>query len=100
MRATQFRTMQFRPGQLKSGMRVCGALVCALQLAIAAQNPAAHVRNFEKVDAHVYRGGEPTAVGLTELTITAFAQCSVYSTFSVPVRASNSSDEYQPCAKT
>lgn len=67
MRATQFRIMQFRSGQVKSGIRISGALICALQLAIAAQNPAAHVRNFEKVDAHVYRGGDPTAVGLTEL---------------------------------
>ena len=26
-----------------------------------------HVRNFAKVDDHIYRGGEPTLVGLTEL---------------------------------
>ena len=42
-------------------------MLCALQLVLAAENPAAHVRNFAKVDQHVYRGGDPTAVGLTEL---------------------------------
>jgi protein tyrosine/serine phosphatase len=42
-------------------------LFCALQLVFAAEKPAAHVRNFEKVNEQVYRGGDPTAVGLTEL---------------------------------
>jgi len=33
----------------------------------AAELPAIHVRNFDKVNDHVYRGGEPTAVGVGEL---------------------------------
>ncbi len=57
------------PGRtrLTISIRGLGLLVCALQFVLAAENPAAHVRNFAKVDEHVYRGGEPTAVGLTEL---------------------------------
>jgi len=44
------------------------ALCCAVQLAFAADAPAAvHVRNFGKVNDHLYRGGEPTLVGLEEL---------------------------------
>ncbi len=57
------------PAQIISRIRVrnLGLLFCALQLVFAAEQPAAHVHNFIKVDEHVYRGGEPTAVGLTEL---------------------------------
>ncbi|MBV9156317.1 MAG: tyrosine-protein phosphatase, partial [Acidobacteriaceae bacterium] len=33
----------------------------------AAQQPAAHVRNFGKVDDHIYRGAEPSVIGLQEL---------------------------------
>ena len=33
----------------------------------AADLPAVHVRNFDKVNEHIYRGGEPTAIGLEEL---------------------------------
>jgi tyrosine-protein phosphatase SIW14 len=48
-------------------MRGLGLLFCALQLVFAGEKPAAHVRSFEKVNEQVYRGGDPTAVGLTEL---------------------------------
>lgn len=51
----------------KTAVTTLGLLLCGLQLVLAAENPAAHVRNFAKVDQHVYRGGDPTAVGLTEL---------------------------------
>lgn len=54
--------MEFRPT-----IRGFGLLVCALTFVSAAENPAGHVRNFDKVNNQVYRGGEPTAVGLTEL---------------------------------
>jgi protein tyrosine/serine phosphatase len=47
--------------------RRLGLLLCALQFVFAAENPAAHVRNFAKVNDQIYRGGDPTAVGLTEL---------------------------------
>jgi protein tyrosine/serine phosphatase len=43
-------------------------LGCAAQLALSAQNPAApHIRNFGKVNDHLYRGGQPTQRGLEEL---------------------------------
>ncbi len=41
----------------------CSAIVAALLCAAA----EVHVRNFDKVDDHIYRGGEPTLVGLQEL---------------------------------
>jgi tyrosine-protein phosphatase SIW14 len=43
------------------------AVCCVLEVAWAADAPAVHVRNFGKVNDHIYRGGEPTAVGLEEL---------------------------------
>ena len=43
------------------------ALCCVLQAAVAANAPAAHVRNFGKVNDHIYRGGQPMLVGLQEL---------------------------------
>ncbi|MGA8026193.1 MAG: tyrosine-protein phosphatase [Bryobacteraceae bacterium] len=42
-------------------------LLCAFQLSIAAQSPAAHIGNFGKVNDHIYRGAEPSLVGLQEL---------------------------------
>ena len=48
-------------------VRNVGLIFCALQLVFAAEKSAAHVHNFIKVDEHVYRGADPTAVGLTEL---------------------------------
>jgi protein tyrosine/serine phosphatase len=55
------------PARSKTVVTTLGFLLCGLQVALAAENPAAHVRNFAKVDQYVYRGGDPTAVGLTEL---------------------------------
>lgn len=51
----------------KTTIRSFGLLFCVLSLLFAAENPAGHVRNFDKVTDHIYRGGDPTAVGLTEL---------------------------------
>lgn len=42
-------------------------LCCLVGLASAQHDPAAHVRNFGKVNDHLYRGGEPSLVGLQEL---------------------------------
>lgn len=42
-------------------------LCCVFRLAVAADSPASHVRNFGKVNDHLYRGGEPELVGLQEL---------------------------------
>ncbi len=42
-------------------------LACAVQLSISAEPPAAHVRNFDRVNDHLLRGGEPSLVGLQEL---------------------------------
>ena len=52
---------------MRSAVRKLALLVCVLQLAIAADKPAAHVRNFGQVNDHIYRGGEPSLVGLQEL---------------------------------
>jgi tyrosine-protein phosphatase SIW14 len=41
--------------------------VTAASFCAAADLPAVHVRNFDKVNDHLYRGGEPTAVGVQEL---------------------------------
>jgi protein tyrosine/serine phosphatase len=46
---------------------VFAALFCVLPVVYAQEAPAAHVRNFGKVNEHIYRGGEPTLVGLQEL---------------------------------
>lgn len=52
---------------MRTKIRCAGLLFCAFSLVFAAENPAGHVRNFDKVNEYIYRGGEPTAVGLTEL---------------------------------
>jgi tyrosine-protein phosphatase SIW14 len=52
---------------LRRSIRSFALLFCTLQLVVAAEKPAAHVRNFDKVNDQIYRGGDPTAVGLTEL---------------------------------
>lgn len=41
--------------------------ICLVHVSIAAEAPAPHVRNFSKVNDHLYRGGEPSLVGLQEL---------------------------------
>ena len=43
------------------------AVLCVTSLAFAAENPAAHVRNFGEVNDHLFRGAEPSLVGLQEL---------------------------------
>ena len=48
-------------------MRALLIFVSAVALSAAADLPAIHVRNFDKVNDHLYRGGEPTAVGVGEL---------------------------------
>jgi tyrosine-protein phosphatase SIW14 len=48
------------------GSRLLVALACAANL-IAAEPPAIHVHNFAKVNDRIYRGGEPSLVGLQEL---------------------------------
>ena len=50
--------------RLLSGLVLWSA---ALHYAVAQLPPAAHVRNFGKVDNTVYRGGEPSPVGIEEL---------------------------------
>ena len=42
-------------------------LICLVQLGAGADVPAPHVRNFVRVNEHLFRGGEPTVVGLQEL---------------------------------
>lgn len=42
-------------------------LLCLVQLSAGADAPAPHVRNFDRVSEHLFRGGEPTVVGLQEL---------------------------------
>lgn len=42
-------------------------LLAAAQLVAAVEPPAVHVKNFGQVDSHVYRGAEPSPVGLEEL---------------------------------
>lgn len=48
-------------------MRAVLILLSAVALSAAADLPAIHVRNFDKVNDHLYRGGEPSAVGVGEL---------------------------------
>jgi protein tyrosine/serine phosphatase len=42
-------------------------LFSAISLCAAADLPVVHVRNFDKVNDYLYRGGEPSAVGIQEL---------------------------------
>ena len=42
-------------------------LVCAVWVAAGADLAATHVRNFDRVNNHLFRGGEPSLVGLQEL---------------------------------
>lgn len=48
-------------------MRAVLILAGAAWLCAAAELPVVHVRNFDKVNDHIYRGGEPSVVGLQEL---------------------------------
>jgi protein tyrosine/serine phosphatase len=43
------------------------AFLCLASLTFAAENPAAHVRNFGEVNEHLFRGAEPSLAGLQEL---------------------------------
>lgn len=41
----------------------------ALSLCLASERPSSvHIRNFDKVNDHIYRGGEPTVDGLQQLS--------------------------------
>jgi tyrosine-protein phosphatase SIW14 len=42
-------------------------LLCLVRLAAGADLSASHVRNFARVNDHLFRGGEPSLVGLQEL---------------------------------
>lgn len=42
-------------------------LLFVVRLSFAGNNPAEHVRNFDRVNDHLFRGGEPSLVGLQEL---------------------------------
>lgn len=53
--------------RLRGSIQTLALFLCAFQLVIGTEKPAAHVRNFDKVNDQIYRGGDPTAVGLTEL---------------------------------
>ena len=44
-----------------------GAVICLASFCVGADAPATHVRNFDRVNNHLFRGGEPSLVGLTEL---------------------------------
>lgn len=41
--------------------------ICLVQLSLAAEIKIQHVRNFDEVNEHLYRGAEPSPVGLQEL---------------------------------
>ena len=48
-------------------MRLLLVLASAATLCAAADLPPVHVKDFAKVNEHIYRGGAPTEVGLQEL---------------------------------
>ncbi|MBV9223284.1 MAG: tyrosine-protein phosphatase [Acidobacteriaceae bacterium] len=41
--------------------------LCFASAAISADLPVMHIRNFDRVNDHIYRSGEPSVVGLQEL---------------------------------
>jgi tyrosine-protein phosphatase SIW14 len=41
--------------------------LCCISAAVGADLPVPHIRNFDRVNDHVYRSGEPSTVGLQEL---------------------------------
>src|SRR5438309_2566207 len=48
-------------------LRVAAVSACLVSLCTAAELPVIHVRNFDRVNDHLYRGGVPTPVGLQEI---------------------------------
>lgn len=48
-------------------MRLLFVLASAAALCAAADLPPVHVKNFDRVNEHIYRGAAPTEVGLQEL---------------------------------
>lgn len=52
---------------IRTAQRLAFGVCCAIQLVYAGETAATHVRNFGKVNDHLYRGGEPTLTGLQEL---------------------------------
>lgn len=57
--APRFQIQRLRRASLAVGF--------ALSICAAAQAPAVHIRNFDKVNDHIYRGGEPSQIGIEEL---------------------------------
>jgi len=48
-------------------LRVAAVSACLACFCTAAELPVIHVRNFDRVNDHLYRGGVPTPVGLQEI---------------------------------
>src|SRR5437868_11954644 len=48
-------------------VRLTLVLIGLIRLAAGADAAAIHVRNFDRVNEHLFRGGEPSLVGLQEL---------------------------------
>jgi len=53
--------------RLFTPLRLAAVLACLVSLCAAAELPVIHVRNFDRVNDHLYRGGVPTPVGLQEI---------------------------------
>lgn len=51
----------------RARLRLLATIAVCASLAIAADTEVAGVHNFHQVDAHVYRGGQPTAQGFKNL---------------------------------
>lgn len=48
--------------------RASALWLCFASAVISADLPATHIRNFDRVNDHIYRSGEPSVVGLQELS--------------------------------
>ena len=55
------------PPYAKAGWLISVILLCSSAVLSGADAFAPHVRNFDKVNEHLFRGGEPLLVGLQEL---------------------------------
>lgn len=49
--------------------RALAVWLCFVSAAVSADLPVAHVPNFDRVNEHIYRGGQPSTVGLQELGV-------------------------------
>lgn len=60
--------MSYRPNRLRHALSVAAlTLAWAAHIAVAADAPVIHIRNFGQVNDHIFRGGEPTEDGMREL---------------------------------